>query len=374
MKKYILAFLFLIALVSCSKSKPESNKQEKLSLRNGAGKLEQVFADSTYQLTGVAISPDRRLFVNYPYWMDKHSYSVVEVGKDGKAKPYPDAAWNSFKKGEDGQNKFVCVQAVFADEKGYLWVVDAAGIGLSEVYRKSNKLIQIDLKSNKIKRIYRFPENVAGRDSYINDIRVDNKNGFAYMTSSANGGIVILNINTGESRLVLHNHYSTLSDPDYHFKMNNKEMKNDKGEVKINSDGIALTPDKVWLYYKSLTDNNLYRINTSLLRNFKISEKTIEDKVEDLGKFVATDGMEFDKDGNLYMGDLEHSSIIKIRPDNKMTTLVQDTDKLSWPDSYSISEDGYLYISCSQIHQMPFFNNGQNLTKLPYKVFRLKIK
>lgn len=374
MNKHILVFLFLIALVSCSKPNPESNKQEKLSMTSSAGKLEQVFADSTYQLTGVAISQDRRLFVNYPYWMDKHSYSVVEVGKDGKAKPYPDATWNSFKKGEDGQNKFVCVQAVFADEKGYLWVVDAAGIGLSEVYRKSNKLIQIDLKSNKIKRIYRFPENVAGRDSYINDIRVDNKNGFAYMTSSANGGIVILNIITGESRLVLHNHYSTLSDPDYHFKMNNKEMENAKGVVKINSDGIALTPDKVWLYYKSLTDNNLYRINTSLLRNFKISEKTIEDKVEDLGKFVATDGMEFDKDGNLYMGDLEHSSIIKISPDNKMTTLVQDTDKLSWPDSYSISEDGYLYISCSQIHQMPFFNNGQNLTKLPYKVFRLKIK
>lgn len=350
MNKYILAFLFAIALVSCSKPNHESNQQRELNKEtNTVGKLEQVFVDSTYQLTGVAISPDRRLFVNYPFWMDKHSYSVVEVGKDGKAKPYPDATWNSFKKGEDGQNKFVCVQAVFADEKGYLWVVDAAGIGLSEVYRKSNKLIQIDLKSNKIKRIYRFPENVAGLDSYINDIRVDHKNGFAYMTSSANGGIVILNINTGESRLVLHNHYSTLSDPDYHFKMNNKEMRNDKGVVKINSDGIALTPDKAWLYYKSLTDNNLYRIDTSLLRNFKTSEKAIEDKVESLGKFVATDGMEFDKNGNLYMGDLEHSSIIKISPDMKMTTLVTNTDKLSWPDSYSISEDGYLYISSSQI-------------------------
>lgn len=363
-------------LASCSQPNHDNHDQKKhTSLVSAATtKLEEVFADSTYQLTGVAVSPSGRVFVNYPYWLDKHSYSVVEVGKDGKASPYPDQTWNSFKKGENGQNKFVCVQAVFADEKGYLWIVDAAGIGLSDVYQKSNKVIQVDLKTNKIKRIYRFPEHVAGLNSYINDIRVDHKTGFAYMTSSANGGIVILNINSGESRLVLHHHYSTLSDTSYHFNMNGREMTNAKGVVKINSDGIALTPDKAWLYYKSLTDNKLYRVSTALLRNFKTPESAIEQGVEDLGKFVATDGMEFDRDGNLYMGDLEHSSIVKITPDQKMTVLIQDKDKLSWSDSYSVSDDGYLYISCSQIHQMPFFNNNQNLTKLPYRVFRLKIK
>lgn len=377
MKKFILTLLvsFGILLASYSQqhhvNQSSENKNMTVDITN---KLEQVFADSTYQLTGVAVAPDGRMFVNYPYWLDKHSYSVLEVGKDGKSKAYPDQAWNSFKKGENGLNKFVCVQAVFADEKGFLWIVDAAGIGLSKVYQKSNKVIQVDLKTNKIKRIFRFPENVAGIDSYINDIRVDNKNGFAYMTSSANGGIVVLDIKSGNSRLVLHNHYSTLSDANYHFQMNGKEMANDNGPLKINSDGIALTPDKTWLYYKSLTDDKLYRIKTEALRDFKISEKDIEEKVQDLGQFVATDGMEFDSNGNLYMGDLEHSSIVKISPDLKITTLIQDKENLSWPDSYSISKDGYLYITCSQIHQMPSTNNNQNLTQLPYKVFRIKIK
>lgn len=378
MKNYFLtvALLASTALASCAQSvTPDRTPKTDTTTVHATGhKLEQVFADSTYQLTGVAVSADGRIFVNYPYWLDKHSYSVLEIGKNGKGKPYPDNAWNSFKKGENGQNKFVCVQAVFADEKGYLWIVDPAGIGLSDVYQKSNKLIQVDLKTNKIKRIYRFPENVAGINSYINDIRIDNKNGFAYMTSSANGGIVILNINSGDSRLVLHHHYSTLSDTSYHFKMNGRELANAKGPAKINSDGIALTPDKAWLYYKSLTDNKLYRVSTSVLRDFKVTEKVVEQHVEDLGKFVTTDGMEFDGDGNLYMGDLENSSIVKISPDLKMTTLVQDKDKLSWPDSYSIPGDGYLYITCSQIHQMPFFNNNQNLTKVPYSIFRLKLK
>lgn len=344
-----------------------------VSAQDQTNGLEQVFADSTYQLTGVAAAANGRTFANYPYWLDKHLYAVVEIDKNGKSIPYPNAEWNSFKKGEDGTNKFVCVQAVYADDKGYLWIVDPAGIALGDVYQKSNKVIKVNLKTNKVERIYRFPESVAGPTSYINDIRVDNKHGFAYMTSSSNGGIVVFNIKTGASRFVLHNHPSTLSDPAYHFMINGKELSNAKGPAKINSDGIALSPDMNWLYYKSLTDTKLYRVNTEKLRDFKSAEKDIENSVESLGNFVTTDGMEFDKAGSLYFGDIENSSIVKISPDLKMTTLVTDKDKLSWPDSYSISADGYLYISCSQLQLSPWFNQGQNLTQLPYRIFRLKI-
>jgi sugar lactone lactonase YvrE len=340
----------------------------------GKAQLEEVYSDSAYQLTGVAISPGGRLFVNYPYWLEKHSYSVVEVLKDQKTAPYPDPAWNSFKKGDNGREKFVCVQAVFADDRDNLWIVDPAGIGLSDVYQQSNKVIQVDLKTNMVKRIYRFPDSVIDAKSYINDIRLDQDRGFAYMTSSSNGGIVVLNLTTGAARFVLHGHPSTLSDPRYHFKMNGREMANDQGVVKINSDGIALTPDKAWLYYKPLTDNRLYRISTDVLRDFGTTEKEVEAKVEDVGRFVTTDGMEFDADGNLYMGDVENARIVKITPDKKMTVLVEDAQRLSWPDSYSISKDGYLYVSCSQLQDMPWFNEGKNLAKYPYRVFRIKIE
>jgi sugar lactone lactonase YvrE len=373
----VIVLAAAVMLASCSGNSQKSSEQAEDSTRidvaDSSGVLEQVFVDSTYQLTGVAISPEGRLFVNYPYWLDKHSYSVVEVSKDQKRVLYPDAAWNSFKKGDRGSAKFVCVQAVVADEENNLWIVDPAGIGLADVYQNSNKLVQIDLTTNKIKRIYTFPEKVAGPTTYINDIRLDRKNGFGYLTSSSNGGIVVINLKTGASRFVLHGHPSTLSDPAYHFTMNGKELNNAQGIVKINSDGIALSPDKAWLYYKPLTDNRLYRVSTDVLRDFGTTEEQIENKVEDLGKYVATDGMEMDADGNLYMGDLENSRIVKITPDKKMITLVQDKERLCWPDSYSISKDGYLYISCSQIHQMPWFNKNQNLTQYPYQVFRLKI-
>ncbi len=370
----IAVSLFFAACVNNNKQEKASNNDTTVQVaRADSSRLEEVFADSAYQLTGVAVTADGRVFANYPYWLDKHSYSVVEV-KNGKPVPYPDETWNSFKKGEDGQNKFVCVQAVVADDKGFLWVVDAAGIGLGKVYRSSNKLIKIDLATNRIVRIYRFQEAVAGEDSYINDIRIDNTTGYAYMTSSSNGGIVVVNINTGNSRMVLHGTPSVLSDTAYHFTQNGKELANAEGSaVKVNSDGIALSPDKAWLCYKPLTDDKLYRISTRLLRDFKTAEKVIADSVQDLGHFITTDGMEFDKAGNLYLGDLERYSIVKITPDLKMQTLVTDTTRLIWPDSYSISDDGYLYISTSQIQQMPWFNNNRNLTKYPYHIYKLKI-
>lgn len=375
--KYLTAIAVLVTLFtacnsnSSTKADAEENTTEQVSEQKPI--LEEVFADSTYQLTGVAVAKDNRVFVNYPYWLDTHSYSVVEV-KDGKPVPYPDAEWNSFKKGEDGQNKFVCVQAVVTDDKGFLWVVDAAGIGLGKVYQQSSKVVKINLTNNKIEKIYRFPENVVGEDVYINDIRVDNENGFAYLSNSNTGGIIILNINTGESRLVLANSPSVKSDPNYHFSPLGTELKKGDGSsLKVNSDGIALTPDNQYVYYKPLTDNRLYRIKTDLLRNFKTTETVLNKSVEDLGKFITTDGMIFDKKGNLYLGDLEQNSIVKITPDFKMQTIVKDDEQLIWPDSYSISEDGYLYISNSQIQLMPWFHEGVVQFKKPFKVLRIKI-
>lgn len=363
--------LFLSACQNSQHGSAQQNAKDTADL--SVAQLEEVFADSTYQLTGVAVSADGRLFTNYPYWLDEHGYSVVEV-KNGKPVPYPDNTWNSFQKGENGRNKFVCVQSVVTDDKGYLWVVDAAGIGLGSVYQQSNKVIKINLANNRIERIYRFPQNVAGADVYLNDIRIDNTSGYAYMTSSSGGGIVILNITTGESRFVLGDHSSVKSDAAYQFSPDGKELvKGDGSPLKVNSDGIALTPDNNWLYFKPLTDNKLYRISTAVLRDFSTPMQTIADSVKDLGHFVTTDGMIFDKAGNIYLGDLEKSSIVKITPDLKMVTLVTDKAKLIWPDSYSISEDGYLYISTSQIQLMPWFHKDGDKFQRPFKIYRLKI-
>src|ERR1700710_2224598 len=63
------------------------------------------------QVTGVAVSKDGRIFVNFPRWEKDVPISVAEVMKDGKLRPYPDTDWNSWSnlKPLSVKDHFVCV-------------------------------------------------------------------------------------------------------------------------------------------------------------------------------------------------------------------------------------------------------------------------
>jgi len=51
---------------------------------------------------------------------------VIEILPDNQVESYPYVAMNSWKEGDDGKNKWVCVQAVYVDEENCLWVVAPA--------------------------------------------------------------------------------------------------------------------------------------------------------------------------------------------------------------------------------------------------------
>lgn len=337
---------------------------------NSAKELELVFEDNTYQITGVAKEEGGRLFVNYPRWSDIYQYAVVQTsGQTGKT-PYPDAATNQWSPGQPGANKWVCVQSVYFDDAGNLWVLDPSAPLLKTIQGAGAKLVKMNKSTNTVERTYSFT-GVVPDTAYVNDVRVDVPRNFAYLTESKGGGIVVVNLATGDMRRVLHAHYSTKSDPAYKYIIDGMELMKEGRPAKFNSDGLALTPDREWIYYKPLTDDKLYRIRTEHLRNFSLSEADLGSKVEDLGHFASTDGMIFDKDGNLYFGDPQNYRLLKIDKDLKMTTIVQD-DRLVWPDSYSIA-DGYLYVSCSQIQKQPEYNNGVNKRTSSYTVYRVKL-
>src|SRR4051812_32318979 len=209
-------------------------------MNKDGNQLELLFSDDTYQLTGVAISKTGRLFTNYPRWPGQHKYDVVEVFSNNEVKPYPNEEMNNWKEGDDTQNKWVCVQAVYVDDENYLWVVDPASPKMGGVYKRSYKLVKINLATDGIEKIYRFTM-TADENSYINDVRVDTKNGYAYLTNSNEGGIVVVDLSSGNMRQVLQGNSSVISDPDYVFNVEGKEfMTNYGAPVKINSDGIAL--------------------------------------------------------------------------------------------------------------------------------------
>src|SRR5712671_5332560 len=73
---------------------PESRNQALApAAKPPAFRLEEA-AHFDHQATGVAVSADGRIFVNFPRWTEDSPISVAEVGRDGALKPYPDEKWN----------------------------------------------------------------------------------------------------------------------------------------------------------------------------------------------------------------------------------------------------------------------------------------
>jgi hypothetical protein len=64
---------------------------------------------------------------------------------------------------------------------------------------------------------------------------------------------------------------------------------------------------------------------------------------------------------------------LSLSPDLKTRATLVTDDRLVWLDSYSITRDGYLYISTSYIHKAAPFNGGVDERKLPYGLFRMKL-
>ena len=127
--------------------------------------LEEVFSDNDFQITGVTVSPDGRIFVNYPRWSDLYLNAVVEVLPGGIARPYPDSEWNGWdRKPHTAADHFVCVQSVVADDEGSLWVLDPAAPMLTSPVPHGPKLVQIDLASNQVSQVIRFGPDVIRDD------------------------------------------------------------------------------------------------------------------------------------------------------------------------------------------------------------------
>ena len=82
------------------------------------------------QVTGVAVTPDGRIFVNFPRWEEDVAISVGEL-KDGRVTPYPNAEWNAWRNAKplSRGDHLICVQSVFSDGRGNLWILDPAAPG-----------------------------------------------------------------------------------------------------------------------------------------------------------------------------------------------------------------------------------------------------
>ena len=343
-----------------------------LPLRAQKSALEEVATFPKQQVTGVTVSPQGRVFVNFPFWSDDHTLSVAEI-VDGKPKPFPDEAWN----GKNGppEGRWVCVQSVVVDDQGVLWILDPASPKTEGVVKGGPKLVKVDLSTNKVVQTISFDETIAPTRSYLNDVRVDTKTGHAFITDSGAGAIVVVDLKTGQARRLLADHPSTKAEPGTEIVVDGMKIIDPKtGKApEFHADGIAFDKEGSWLYYHPLTGVTLYRIKTEHLLDETLSEAQLGAKVEKIATTPKPDGMLEAPNGSVYLTAFEKNAIVRFDPDTRKVTTIIEDDLLQWPDTLAWGPDGKLYVTTSQIHRMPKYHGGRSKQKGPFAVYRLEV-
>ncbi|HEX8914688.1 MAG TPA: L-dopachrome tautomerase-related protein [Humisphaera sp.] len=345
---------------------------------NATLEVAHAFTGPQYPV-GVAVSRTGRMFVAYPRWEDPVQFTVGEV-RDGKEVAYPSQEMNS---GENDPEKLFSAQSVVVDPADRLWVVDTGSVDMKPHKGPQwPKLVGIDLTTNKVFKTIHFPPTVAHAGTYLNDVRFDLRRGAegtAYITDSSVGGpngIIVVDLASGRSIRRLSGHPSTEADKTFAAQMEGEPMLQRKpGEppkqALIGSDGIAVSADGSRVFYCPLSSRTLYSVDAAVLADPSKSDADVAATIRSEKRTFASDGLDADAQGRVYLTDWEHNAVVVRNPDGQFRTLVHD-ERLWWPDSLSIGADGYLYVSATQLHRQRKYHNGEDRRQRPFTFYKVK--
>jgi Major royal jelly protein len=324
----------------------------------------EVVVASDRQMNGVAVAPDGRVFAGMPRWIQEDSFSVGLV-RDGKIHPYPGGSWNVWKPGLPPAEHFISVNAIRieAEDPNSLWVVDSA----TDV-KGGPKLVQVDIRTNKVARVYSFDEQIAPDQSYLNDVRITK--GHAFMSESGTGAIIVVDLKSGRARRLLAKSMKTKATPGRAPTIDGVTMSKPGGGIRVvNIDAIEISPDHSIFYSCAPFGGSLWQVRVDDLLDEKLSDTALEARVRNLGPIMPVGGILMLPSGDLLLSDTEHHAIQRRALDGKLT-LVTQSKLLDWPDAMAMGFDGKVYVATPQANRMARNNGGVEATHPPFRILR----
>ncbi|CEF42413.1 hypothetical protein ASN_3170 [Acetobacter senegalensis] len=304
------------------------------------------------------------VFVAGPRWTGFSGPAVGLLTKSKEIEPFPDAAWNGWKPGQDATHRFVSVNALHVAPDGMLWVVDTGtpSFGGSPVSAGA-KLVRIDPATGHVLRIYPLGPEIAQAGSYIDDIRFNGTH--AYLTDAGKAALIVLDIRTGHARRVLDNDVSTRARTDRLIVMDGHVVKTGPHQpLLVNADPLEVSPDGKWLYFGPL-EGPWSRVPTALLDDSNVSSTDLSAAVQPWSDLPPIGGSAMDTAGNLYFTNLRDNGVYRRDVSGKITRLISDL-RLHWADAPCLASDGRLWLPIAQLDRLPQFHQGQARSHQPF--------
>lgn len=337
----------------------------------------EIIAELPYSVGNVTFSPDNRIFFSHhPFFSP--DVRVAELGADGKSfSPFPNENWNTPREGTD--DFLDSVLGLRGDENGVIWMMD-----MGHRHGLTPKIVGWNTRTDSLERIYYIPEPASLQSSQHNDFVIDPVNRVFVIADEGIGpggdgtiaALVTVHMDTGATRRVLQGHESTLPE-DVPITVNGRDLTVPDGNggqavIKVGADGITLDKASEWLYYGPLNGGWIYRLRMSDFMDLSLSEEELGSRVEKYAEKPNNGGLSIDMEGNLYLTEVEVTSVGVIPADTREYRRYASDPNLIWPDGVSYSPDGHMYVSAAQISQAALFNDGEDKSGAPFYIFRFE--
>ena len=281
----------------------------------------------------------------------------------GAAIPYPNGA--------SQQRLFNTVLGLVIDRRNILWTIDHGNHGLGKA-----RLLAFDLASGEVAHDHRFSGDIAPAGSFLQDLQVS-PDGQTIIIADASfwrktPALIVYDIQQHTARRILESHVS-VSPENYLIRNQLKDMTFIGGLVSLKGgvDGIAFDSEGEWLYFAAINQSGLYRIRFKDLTNAGLTPEQLNSRVERFSDKPLSDGLSTDVAGNVYITDVEHSSVFVVGPDKQPQTLVR-SDRIRWADALSFGPDGWLYLADSAIPDQVLQTRDHIMANGPYFIFRFQ--
>ena len=364
MKKITIVFAFAGILSVCTMCKSPEKKEENTNTTEVAEekkeeKVLQNVAQFDTRPGNVAVSKDGRVFATM-HPLDASNFQLVEV-KNGSIEPFPSADYQ--KNGATASNdKLDTPLGIRVAKNNVLWIIDM-GQNLGKT-----RLFGFDIGTKKEVFRFEFPQDVAPKGSFIQDLAVDEKNGWVYLADIANPGILAVDINNKTVRRFAD---KVVEAEDIDMVIDGKVIHFGGAPARVAVNPITLSYDRNTLFFGAMNGTKWYSVPASVFREEK-EDSEIAKVIQVVGAKPISDGVATDKNGNHYFTNLQEYGLDVLNASGELQPVIRDKS-IDWPDNVAVGNDGWLYVVVNQLHKAPAFTGAEDLGKPPYFIKKVKL-
>ena len=194
-------------------------------------------------------------------------------------------------------------------------------------------------------------------------------------TGDSHPALLVVSLETGETRRILEDHPAL--EPDAvpivvdRRPLAHRELDGTVEKLRLGVSQLSLDPAGTFLYLAPLNGGTVWRVRVTDLLDRALAPEELATRVESHAERPSGPGLVAGDDGRVVVIDPEGHALRVTSPSGQ-AVLVEDP-RLTWPDGLARGPEDWVYVTVNQLNLHPALNRGEEESRPPYGVFRVRV-